>query len=257
MLPIPVELLFILIGISLVAGIGCTTTGAGGIFVTIALYVFTPLSSAEIAGTAHIVFVAVGIVGAVGFTRSGELLGTDGRVLAAILSGTSILGAVTGTYLNSYLSRQLFSILLGLLTVITGSILLYGQIRDLPSILTIDASAMSGRLIFSAVGLFLGITSGLMGIGGPILAVPAMVTLGIPLLLALGVAQVQAIFISGFAAGGYFFQGAMSPFFATVTTVPTVIGAIGGWILAHHVDPDQLELILGLLLIPVGVYLLL
>lgn len=256
MLPLPVEFLFILIGISLVAGIGCTTTGAGGIFVTIALYVFTSLSSAEIAGTAHIVFVAVGIVGAVGFTRSGELLGTNGQVLAAILSGTSILGAITGTYLNLYLSRRLFSILLGLLTVITGSVLLYSQIRDLPSIVAIDADTVGGRLIFGTVGLFLGITSGLVGIGGPILAVPALVILGVPLLLALGIAQVQAIFISGFAAGGYFFQDAISPFFATITTVPAVIGAGGGWILAHHIDPDRLELVLGTLLIPVGLYLL-
>lgn len=255
MLPVPVEILLVLIGVSLIAGVGCTTTGAGGIFVTIALYAFTSLSSAEIAGTAHIVFIAVGVVGAVGFTRSGELLGGDGRVLAALLSGTSVLGAVAGAYLNAYLSRRLFSVFLGLLTVITGSVLLYGQIRDLPSIVVIDASTKSGRLLFGTVGLFLGITSGLVGIGGPILAVPALVTLGVPMLLALGVAQVQAIFISGFAATGYLFQDAISPFFATITTIPTVIGAIGGWVLAHHVDPDHLEVILSTILIPVGLYL--
>lgn len=256
MLPIQVELFFVLIGISLVAGVGCTTTGAGGIFVTIALYVFTSLSSAEIAGTAHIVFIAVGVVGAVGFTRSGELLSTDGRVLAGILSGTSILGALTGSYLNAYIARQLFSIFLGVLTVITGSVLLYGQIRDIPSIVYIDTSARSGRLIFGTVGMFLGITSGLVGIGGPILAVPALVTLGVPVLLALGVAQVQAIFISGFAATGYFLQDAISPSFAIITTVPTVIGAGGGWVLAHHIDSDYLELILSPLLIAVGLYLI-
>ncbi|WP_306060625.1 sulfite exporter TauE/SafE family protein [Natronococcus wangiae] len=255
--PLPVELVLVLVGISLVAGVGCTTTGAGGVFVTIALYAFTPLSSAEIAGTAHVVFVAVGVVGAVGFARSGELLETDGRTLAAILSGTSVLGAVAGAYLNAYVSRRLFSILLGVLTVITGGVLLYGQIRDLRSIVAVDSSATSGRLVFGSVGLFLGITAGLVGIGGPILAVPALVTLGVPMLLALGIAQVQAIFISGFAASGYFVQEAISPFFATITTVPTVIGAIGGWLLAHHVDPDHLELVLSGILIPVGLYLIL
>ena len=256
MLPISVELVFVLIGISLVAGIGCTTTGAGGIFVTIALYIFTSLSSAEIAGTAHIVFIAVGIVGAVGFTRSGELLGTDGRVLAAILSGTSIIGALIGVYLNAYLSRQLFSGLLGILTVIIAGVLIYGQIRDLPSVVAVNVSATGGRLIFSVVGLFLGTTAGIVGIGGPILAVPVLVTLGVPLLLSLGVAQVQAIFISGFAASGYFLQDAISPFFATITTVPAVIGAICGWILAHHIDPDYLELVLSIMLIPLGIYLI-
>ncbi|RKD89291.1 sulfite exporter TauE/SafE family protein [Halopiger aswanensis] len=256
MLPIPLELFCLLIVISLVAGIGCTTTGAGGILVTISLYVFTSLSSAEIAGTAHIVFIAVGIVGAIGFTRSGELLGTDGRALAAILSGTSILGALTGAYVNAYISHQLFSILLGTLTVIIGSVLFYGQIRDLPAVVTVDVSVTSGRLAFSGVGLFLGLTSGIVGIGGPILAVPVLVTLGVPLLLSLGVAQVQAIFISGFAASGYVLQDAISPFFATLTTVPAIIGAVSGWVLAHHVDPDHLELVLSIVLLPLGLYLL-
>ncbi|MDQ2052376.1 sulfite exporter TauE/SafE family protein [Natronolimnohabitans sp. A-GB9] len=254
--PLPVELVVVLVGISLLAGIGCTTTGAGGIFVTIALYVFTPLSSAEVAGTAHVVFVAVGFVGAIGFTRSGELLGADGRALAVILSTTSVLGAVSGAYLNAYVSRRLFSILLGTLTAVTGLVLLYGQFHDLPAIVAVDTDAIGGRLAFGSVGLFLGVASGLVGIGGPILAVPVLVTLGVPLLLSLGVAQVQAIFISGFAAGGYFAQDAISPFFAALTGIPTVVGAVGGWIIAHHVDPDHLELVLGGILIPTGLYLL-
>lgn len=256
MLPISIELFCILVVISLVAGIGCTTTGAGGILVTIALYVFTSLSAAEIAGTAHIVFIAVGIVGAVGFTRSGELLGTDGRTLAAILSGTSILGALTGAYLNAYLSRHLFSVLLGTLTVTIGSVLFYGQIRSLPAVVAVDVSAADGRLVFGGVGLFLGLSAGVVGIGGPILAVPVLVLLGVPLLLSLGVAQVQAIFISGFAASGYFLQGAISPFFAVLTTVPAVLGAVSGWVLAHHIDPDRLELVLSIVLLPLGLYLI-
>lgn len=254
--PIPVDRVVVLVGIALVAGVGCTTTGAGGIFVTIALYVLTPLSAAEIAGTAHVVFIAVGIVGAVGFTRSGELLGADGRALAAILSGTSVLGALTGSYLNSYISRHLFSSLLGIVTVATSGVLLYGHVRDLPALIEVDPSARTGRLVFGTVGLVLGLTAGVVGIGGPILAVPALVTLGVPLLLALGVAQVQAIFISGFAATGYVFQDAISPLFAALTTVPTVVGAVGGWILAHHINPDYLELILSSVLLGVGVYLL-
>ena len=254
--PVSLEILLVLVAVSVFAGIGCTTTGAGGIFVTIALFAFTPLSSAEVAGTAHVVFAAVGVIGAVGFTRSGELLEDDGRLLAAILSVSSVLGALAGAGLNAYVSRRLFSAVLGVLAGLTGLLLCYGQRRDLPSVAAIDATASGGRIAFGAVGLFLGLASGLAGIGGPILAVPALVTLGVPLLLAVGVAQVQAIFISGFAAGGYHAQGAISPFFASVTGIPTVLGAIAGWFVAHRVDPDRLELLLGALLVPVGLYLI-
>lgn len=71
-MPVPLEIPLLLIGISVRAGIGCKTTGAGGIFATIALYAFTPLSSAEVAGTARVAFVAVGVIGAIGFTPSSD-----------------------------------------------------------------------------------------------------------------------------------------------------------------------------------------
>ena len=256
MAPLSLEVLLVLVVVSVFAGIGCTTTGAGGIFVTIALFAFTPLSSAEVAGTAHVVFAAVGVIGAIGFARSGELLESDGRLLAAVLSASSVLGALAGAGLNAYVSRRLFSAVLGILAGTTGLVLCYGQRRDLPSVAAVDATASGGRLVFGIVGLALGLASGLAGIGGPILAVPALVTLGVPLLLAVGVAQVQAIFISGFAAGGYHLQGAISPFFASLTGIPTVVGAVAGWLIAHRVDPDRLELLLGVLLVPVGAYLI-
>jgi uncharacterized membrane protein YfcA len=75
------------------------------------------------------------------------------------------------------------------------------------------------------------------------------------MLLALGVAQVQAIFISGFATAGYLAQDAVSVLYATLVGVPLALGAVGGWVLAHRVDPDRLKTALGVALIAVGGYL--
>ncbi|WP_049889479.1 sulfite exporter TauE/SafE family protein [Natronolimnohabitans innermongolicus] len=256
MLSVSLELLVVLIVISFVSGVGCTAIGAGGIFVTIALYALTPLSSAEVAGTAHVIFILVGAIGAVGYARSGELLDTAGRTLAVILSATSIVGAVVGAYLNAFVSRELFSILLGVLVALTGVLLLYGQLRGLSSYVTLDAETTGGRVAFAVVGFALGATSGLVGIGGPVIGVPALVMLGVPMLLSLGVAQVQAIFISGFAAGSYAYQDAISLEFASIIGLPLVLGAAGGWAIAHRIDPTRLEMLLGLLLIPTGFYLI-
>jgi uncharacterized protein len=177
--------------------------------------------------------------------------------LAVLLSGTSVVGAVAGTVLNAYVSRRAFGIVLGVLIVATGVLLLYRQLRGLASIVTVDAATPGGRLAFAVLGFGLGVVSGLVGIGGPVLAVPAMVVLGVPMLLALGVAQVQAIFISGFAAGGYFLQDAISPAFASIIGGPLVVGAAGGWLIAHRIDPGRLEVALGIVLLPTGVYLML
>ncbi|WP_049925057.1 sulfite exporter TauE/SafE family protein [Halopiger goleimassiliensis] len=256
MVPIPLEGLLALVAVSVLAGIGCTTIGAGGIFVTIALYLGTPLSSAEVAGTAHVLFVAVGIVGAVGYARSGELLGDEGRLLAILLSATSVFGALAGTALNASVSRRLFGVLLGVLTAGTGIVLVYRRVRELPRVTRVDAATRRGQVTFGAVGVVLGAAAGLVGIGGPVIAVPALVVLGVPMLVALGVAQTQAIFLSGFAAGGYAFQDAISVPFALVTGVPIVFGAVGGWVIAHRVDPDALEAVLGVVLLPTGLYLI-
>ena len=76
-----VTVLVALVVIALFAGVGITTIGPGGIFVTIALYVLTPLPSATVAGTAHATFIATGIVASLAYVRSvkGSDAGKPGR----------------------------------------------------------------------------------------------------------------------------------------------------------------------------------
>ncbi|WP_293027386.1 sulfite exporter TauE/SafE family protein [Natronococcus sp.] len=257
MIPVPLEILLALLVVALLSGIGCTTVGAGGIFVTIALYLLTPLSSTEVAGTAHVLFVLVGVIGVVGYARSGELVGPEGRALATVLAGSSVPGALAGAFLNAFVSRRLFGVLLGILIVCTGILLAYRRLRGLPSLADVDPESRGGRLVFAGTGLALGTVAGLVGVGGAVLAVPTLVVLGVPMLVALGVAQLQAIFISGFAVGGYYLQDAVSVALAGLLAVPIVVGAVAGWLVAHRVDPVRLEIALGFLLIPTGIYLIL
>lgn len=247
--------LALLFAIALVAGVGITTIGPGGIFVTVALYSFTTLPSATVAGTAHTTFVATGLVGTAAYARSGELIGNDGRGMAVILSATSVVGALAGAHLNSYVSRRLFGVLLGAVAGLTGGVLLYRELRGLDPVVTIDAATWRGRASLGLLGVGLGVASGLVGVGGPVLAVPALVVLGVPILLAVGVAQVQSIFIATFAAAGYFMQGAVSLPLVVLIGVPQVVGVVAGWRIAHHVDPGRLKVVLGVVLAAVGVYL--
>lgn len=252
---VPPAALALLVVIALVAGVGITTIGPGGIFVTVALYALTPLPSATVAGTAHATFIATGLIGTVVYARSGELAGDDGRGMAAILSATSIVGALAGAYLNAYVSRRLFGILLGVVAALTGSVLLYRERRELSPVFTIDVTSRRGRASLGVLGVGLGAASGLVGVGGPVLAVPALVVLGVPILLSLGVAQVQSIFIAVFATAGYVTQGAVSPSLVLLVGIPQVVGVVVGWAIAHRIDPGRLKVTLGAVLIAVGAYL--
>lgn len=252
---IPSAVLAFLIAIALVAGVGITTIGPGGIFVTVGLYALTPLSSAAVAGTAHATFIVTGLIGTVVYARSGEVVGNDGRGMAAILSATSVVGALAGAHLNTYVSRRLFGILLGVVAGLTGSVLLYREWRELDPVVTINVTSWRGRASLSLLGVGLGVASGLVGVGGPVLAVPALVVLGVPILLALGVAQVQSIFIAVFATAGYFAQGAVSLPLVVLIGIPQVVGVVAGWMIAHRVDPGRLKVALGAVLLAVGAYL--
>jgi len=59
--------LALLVAIAFLSGIGITTIGPGGVFVTVALYALTSVSSSAVAGTAHLTFIGTGIVASVAY----------------------------------------------------------------------------------------------------------------------------------------------------------------------------------------------
>lgn len=245
----------LLVGIAFLAGIGCTTLGPGGIFTTIALYTLTAVSSSTVAGTAHLTFIGVGLLGSVAYVKSGELAIGDNVRMAIVLSVSSILGALAGASINAYVSRELFGLLLGGFAVLTGFIIIYREHSPTLPEFGIDLTTTTGVMLLGAIGLGLGVLSGLLGVGGPVIAVPVLVVLGVPMLAALAVAQVQSIFIATFATVGYALNGAVSIRLALLVGIPQLVGAFVGWRIAHYVEPDRLKIALGLTLIGIGPYL--
>lgn len=244
-----------LVVIAFFAGIGITTIGPGGIFLTIALYALTPLSPGTIAGTAQTAFVMTGLVGTVMYVKSGELVHEANLSVTAVLSVTSVVGALCGALVNAHVSRALFGLLLGMLAGLTGLVILYRERRGFMPLRAFDAETTGGRLRFAGLGFALGGFSGLLGVGGPVLAVPALVLVGVGMLHAIAVAQVQSIFIAIFASLGYVAQGTVSLPLAILVGLPLIVGVVAGWRVAHLVDPNRLKVALGGVLCLVGPYL--
>ena len=108
----------------------------------------------------------------------------------------------------------------------------------------------------AGVGIAVGLPGGLLGVGGPVLAVPLMVVLGVPMLLSVALAQVQSIFISGFATVGYMVHDAVDWYLALFLTIPLLIGTISGWYIAQRIKASKLQVSLALVLIILGIYLI-
>ncbi|MFC7157649.1 sulfite exporter TauE/SafE family protein [Halomarina halobia] len=250
-----ITLAAVLVGIAFLAGIGCTTLGPGGIFTTIALYTLTTVSSSTVAGTAQLTFIGVGLLGSFAYLQSGELAIEGNARMAGLLSVSSILGALAGAELNAYVSREEFGLLLGGFAIVTGFLIIYRERSTRLPQFNVDLSTSSGMALISVIGLILGCLSGLLGVGGPVIAVPVLIVLGVSMLPALAVAQVQSIFIATFATVGYALNGAVSLPLALLVGIPQLVGAFLGWRIAHYVQPDRLKIALGVTLIVVGPYL--
>ena len=235
-----------LLGIVLVAflaGVGITAIGPGGIFITIALSV-SPLPPALIAGTGSATNVVAGTVGSGMYARSGEFGDASGRRLTVVLSLFSVAGALAGQRLNGYVSKPQFMAVLGVVLLLTGLLTWY-RVRYDAGICSVSLDTVGGLAVVAALGLFVGVPGGLLGVGGPVLAVPLLVAVGVPLLSGVAAAQVQSVFIAAPAAFAYLLEGAISLPLVALFVVPEVCGLYVGWRVAHRVDAGRLKLVLA------------
>ncbi len=243
----------VLVVVALFAGVGITTVGPGGVFVTAALYGLTDLSSAAVAGTASATFVATGVVGSGAYVRSGEFDAGRARSATVILSVSAVVGALVGTRANLVLPDRLFGALLAVFLASVGVLIAYRELVGIEPGGVLDGSARRRRGVLALVGAGIGFLGGMLGVGGPVVAVPVLVALGMPMLRAVAVAQVQSIFLSLFATVGYFAAGAVDVGVAVLVGVPQLVGVVAGWRIAHLVEPRQLRLALSVVLVVVAV----
>lgn len=250
---IATELTILLTIIALFAGIGITAIGPGGIFITVALFILVPITSAEVAGTASATFIATGLLGSAVYLRSGEFTAGYARELALLLSGASIAGALIGSQANLILPEQVFGYLLAIFIACVGGLIIYREVVGLkPSTRLEEVPDRQRRILIVTIGTGIGFLGGMLGVGGPVVAVPILVILGVPMLVAVAVAQVQSVFISAFATVGYVAADAVSLPLVLFVGAPQLIGVIVGWQVAHRVEPARLRIVLGVVLILVA-----
>ena len=118
-----------------------------------------------------------------------------------------------------------------------------------------EISAHMGHIAIHGIGV--GVLTGLVGVGGGFLIVPALVLLsGIPMKMAIGtsLAIVAAKSYAGFA--GY--MGAVPIDWATMLsfTAVTVLGSFAGTRLAHRFSPDTLKKWFAIFLVLVATYIM-
>jgi uncharacterized protein len=226
--------------LGLVAGVGITAIGPGGVLATIGLFALTSLSPAQVAGTAIVTHIATGALGTAAYTRSGQLREPATRRTALILAVSALVGAPVGVVINGAVSDRVFGILLGVFVALVAALVLYRDRRTDPAP-PVRHPAVPG---IAAVGVAVAVASGIVGVGGPLLAVPLLVVLGMPVLSALAAAQVQSVVIATVGTAGYLAAGAIDWPLAALVGIPELAGVLLGWVLARALPTRTLAYVL-------------
>lgn len=225
--------------------------GMGGIFLTPVLILTLDLPISVAMGTALITFIGTGLLGSYIYHRQGSI-----NWPAALLLGcASIIGALFGSQLNLALSQTWLEIILavflavmGIFTIFKDRLVAQGMDWQL------ELEGRFGKLIFFTLGISVGLASGLLGVGGPVLLVPILIFLGWPMLVAVGVSQVVSVFAALAGTVGYLVNGRIELLVAALALTGELLGVFSGGYLAHRLDGKKLKLILGSALVGLSVY---
>ena len=224
--------------------------GVGGILLIPALAAFGRLGMHEAMATALFTFAFTGIVGTILFQRKGSI---DWRITWPVCAG-AVLFAFVGAWLNSRTQPQTLTVLLAAIIIFAGVYTL-STWRGSGSA-ALDAHARAQQMLLVAIGAVSGFGSGLTGVGGPALSVPIMVLFGFPALASIGASQVIQIIAAASGTLGNLQFGAIDFALALPVTASEVAGVFAGAALAHSVNQVILRRFVGILCIPVGLFLI-
>lgn len=246
----------------LVAGVGITAVGPGGVLVTVGLFALTGLGPAEVAGTGMVTNLATGVLATATYVRSGQLREEGTRRIALVLCGTAVVGTPLGVYLNSLVPGRVFGVLLGVFVALVAA-LVWWRHRTSPPEPAAGAgpgpapTARPGPVAVAGTGFGVAVVSGVFGLGGPVLTVPLLVALRVPVLSALAASQAQSVVVAGVGTLGYAVHGAVDLPLAAVVGVPELAGALAGWVIARALPARVLRVALIAALLALAPYLVL
>ena len=233
--------------IGLVGGVvGGLIGGGSGVLFVPALDRFTTMSRARVHGTSTIANIGVCVAGAAGYAVGGGAL--DLRVGAGLIVGGT-LGGVIGPRLLARASETVLRLLLIAILVLTAAKLAVDAFAGpvladavLPGWLIADPWFLHPAT--TVVGLVIGAWAGAMGLGGGLLAVPAMVLLfGTEMHVAAGTSLLMFIPNSIVSTVVHLRQGTASGRWGRLLALTSAPGTLAGVALGLALDAAVLGLV--------------
>lgn len=238
--------------IGLVTGSITSLIGASGVSVVVpALTLFFALSSHVAIGTSLLVDVITSIVVAIGYFRAGNVRLTASLWLTVGSICGSLLGAQAGIIPDNVLNSVFAVVLLvsGIATLRRG-----GQQVKVKSAHLSKAGQTAALL---SLGLVIGIISGLVGAGGGVMMLVAIIfVLHYPMHEAVGTSTVIMAITALTSLLGYARQGNVAWDWGLVIAIGAVIAGFFGAKLANKIDEVKLNKVVAWLFIILSIFMI-
>ena len=239
------------LGFGALIGLSLGALGAGGSILTVPILVYAmgvPVQSA--AGTSLAVVGLNALVGALDHLRRGRSLPKTG--LAFGLSG--LLAALAGAWLNHHLRADVVLTLFAMLMLAAAWNLVRRRVATEQSTFTEHFTpAAWSRLI--AAGLAVGLLTGLFGIGGGFLIVPALViVLGVPMRMAVGTSLVAIALNALWGMLAYLTLGGLDWGLIGLFATGGLLGVLLGGRLAARLPERALRMVFASLVVGLAIY---
>ena len=235
---------------AVIIGLTLGLLGGGGSILTVPVLVYALGIPAKTAIAMSLP--VVGITSAIGAAVHWRL-GNVRFTTAMSFGGLAMIGAFGGAKLAVFLSGAMQLVLLGLVMLGAAA----SMLRGFKGGANDDAPSSTRRVVLAVVALSVGVLTGLVGIGGGFLVVPALVLLaGVPMRQAVGTSLVVIAMNSASGFAGYLDTVALDWPFLAGFTATAVAGALAGTVLASRVPQATLKRVFAVFLLAMGGFVL-
>ena len=239
--------------LAVVIGVTLGMLGGGGSILTVPVFVYVMgLDPKDAIAMSLPVVGTTSLVGGLGHWRAGNV---DPRAVA-VFGTLAMAGAVAGARLATRLSGTFQLVLLGVVMLAAGVLMLRdrGAVEDAA---TPPTGGWRRYAILAVTGVGVGTLTGLVGVGGGFLIVPALVLLaGVPTRRAIGTSLLVISLSTVTALLAYHGQATIHWHVVALFTALAVIGALLGTQAARRVPARQLRRAFGVLVLLLAAFLL-
>lgn len=246
----------LLLGLALAAvvGISLGMLGGGGSILAVPIFVYVLGYGAKEAVAMSLAVVgATSLFAAVGHWRAGRVDWRVAGIFGAVAMGGTYLGARLAVFFSGAAQLTLFAAIM--------LVAAYFMYRGRNPLLEREGHGGGGKMplaLIVAEGLAVGVLTGLVGVGGGFLIVPALVLLGgIGMKEAVGTSLVVISMKSVAGLAGYLGQVDIQWGFAAAFVAAAIAGSLVGNHAVHYVPQRTLEKSFALFLVAMGLLILL